>query len=581
MPMPRPGVPGQRVERPEEPSRFSSEGTPLTFTLNVEDGARFLDPFSPTHQVRVTREGGRVVVRNAEPLSGDFALYLPFADRPVGITLATHRPAQSEAGYFMITLSPADVSRTARVPRDITAVVDVSGSMSGEKLDQAKRALHQLLGTLDGADRIRLISFEGAVTSWRPDWTPATATGLRDARAWVNALQAQGGTNISGALAEAFSASTPGDRLGVVVFMTDGLASVGERDPERVAAFAEQERGNARVFAFGVGYDVNTYLLDRLSAAARGTTQYVAPEEDVESAGAALAARIRHPVLTDLALGVVGARVAEVYPRELPDLFADEELVIFGRYQPADRSTVSITGRRAGQEESYGSEARFSAHEPGNDWIPRLWATRKIGQLTRELRLHGHSDELVEEVRRTALRYGVLSEYTAYLVQEPGMVASGRVRNEALAMAPPPMAATGADAVQSAKSAQRQRSVTSAAELRVLEQEQAAGVGAAAGAANARVVSGRTFVLQEDVWQDALGRRGARVVQVRTFSSAYFALLEALPELLPYARELGQVQVSGEAVLVRFTDRGGAEQLTASELARAVADFRGGSKRTR
>ena len=581
MPMPQ-RRPEQRLEHPERPGRAPADPAPLSFTLTVADGARFRDPFSPTHEVRVTRADGRLTVRSAERLAGDFALFLPFAEQPVGITLAAHRPAQSEDGYFMVTLSPAALQQAGRVPRDITAVVDVSGSMSGEKLDQAKRALHHLLGTLEATDRIRLIRFEGSVVTWRPGWEFATPAARREARAWVDGLEAQGGTNIAGALAEAFSESSPQNRLGVVVFLTDGLPSVGERDPERIAELAERERGSARVFAFGVGYDVNTYLLDRLSAAARGTTQYVAPEEDVEAAVARLAGRIRHPVLTDIALGVVGARVREVYPRELPDLFAGEELVIFGRYEPEERSTVSITGRRAGRAESYRSAAAFPRHATGNDWIPRLWATRKIGQLTRELRLHGHDAELIEEIRRTALRYGVLSEYTAYLVQEPGLVAGNAVmRDEAQrAFAPPPAAATGEMAVQSSKAAQRQRSVASASQLRELDAEQAQ-AGAGADASSARAVSGRTFVLREGVWEDVLARPGLERVHVRAFSPAYFALLEALPELVPYARELAQLQVSGSKVQIRVTEQGGAEQLSAAELKRAVAEFRGTARAIR
>ncbi|HSJ13788.1 MAG TPA: VIT and VWA domain-containing protein [Longimicrobiales bacterium] len=577
MPMPRPIEPDQRVEHPETAGRPHPDGAPLTFTLTVAEGARFRDPFSPTHRVRVARERGRLTVASAERLAGDFALYLPFADQPVGITVATHRPVRSEDGYFMVTLSPASVA-SARVPRDITAVVDVSGSMSGEKLDQARRALHHLLGTLDAHDRIRLIRFHGSVASWREGWAEATPAALREARAWVDGLRAEGGTNIAGALTEAFAAGTPAQRLGVVVFLTDGLPSVGERDPERIAELAERERGSARVFAFGVGYDVNTYLLDRLSAAARGTTQYVGPEEDVERAVATLAARIRHPVLTDLALEVAGARIAEVYPRELPDLFADEELVIFGRYTPSERSTIALTGRRAGRAESYRTAASFARHEPGNDWLPRLWATRRIGQLTRELRLHGHSDELVEEIRRTALRYGVLSEYTAYLVQEPGVIAGNPALRNQAAFAAAPAAATGERAVASAKSAQRQRDVTSAAELRVMEREQADAAVGAGG--RARAVQGRTFVLEDGVWEDALSRTGLRVVHVRAFSAAYFALLAALPELVPYARELADVQVSGSRVLVRITGDGGVEQLGSADLARAVTEFRG-AKATR
>ena len=242
-------------------------------------------------------------------------------------------------------------------------------------------------------------------------------------------LRAEGGTAIAAALEEAFRLEAPEGRLPLVVFLTDGLPTVGEQNPERIAEAAERRRERARVFAFGVGYDVNTYLLDRLGEAGRGSTEYVEPGEDVERALGALAAKITHPVLTDLEIAGAPVRLTEIYPGELPDLFAGEELVVFGRYQGRGEGTLSVSGRRSGRTERFGTTASFPGRAEANDFLPRLWASRKLGELTRQVRLNGGDPELIEEIRQTALRYGLLSEYTSYLVQEPGVLADADLRS--------------------------------------------------------------------------------------------------------------------------------------------------------
>ncbi|MFW5952487.1 MAG: VIT domain-containing protein, partial [Gemmatimonadota bacterium] len=393
------------------------DSAPVTFTLLAD--SVYGDPFSPTHPLDVERRDGRLRVTPAGELTGELSVFLPVGD-DVGMTLAAHRPA-GEDGYFMLTLSPGRVERS-RSPRDVTAVVDVSGSMSGAKLEQTRAALHQLLGSLVEDDRFRLVAFSSRVQASSDGWSGTGAGALRDARRWVDALEANGGTNIAGALDEALRLDSPAGRLPIVVFLTDGLPTVGEQNPERIAASAEAGRGRTRVFAFGVGYDVNTYLLDRLGEAGRGGTAYVDPREDVERALSSLVTRISHPVLTDLELAGAPVRLTELYPGELPDLFAGEELVVFGRYEgggEGGEGAIRLRGRRGGRVERFAARAAFPRQADANGYIPRLWASRKLGELTRQIRLNGPDPELVEEVRRTALRYGLVSEYTSYLVQEP------------------------------------------------------------------------------------------------------------------------------------------------------------------
>ena len=588
------------------PANRNTPSAPVTFTLTAENAAQFRDAVSPTHEVTVRRDRGRMIVRPSVSSRTDLALILPYAEREVGIAVSTHRASASEDGYFMLRLSPGEAAAATRVARDVTVVFDVSGSMSGEKMEQAKAAMRQLLGSLGTADRFRLISFSSSSSMWREGWTRATAAELREATRWVDGLRANGGTNIAEALTDAFSMNAQNGRLNVVVFVTDGLPSVGEQDPERLALIAERGGKGTRVFAFGVGHDVNTQLLDRLGAAGRGNAQYVQPGESVEEAIGGLAARIQYPVLTDLVLKATGVTLREIYPADLPDLFSGEDLVVFGRYRSASNrvanATIEITGRRSGRAERYATRAEFSSHVNGNDYIPQLWAARKLGELTRQVRVNGRDRELIEEIKATALRYGLLSEYTSYFVTEPGMsppivasrnlsatgVAGGRADVSAQTANTARDATTGAGAVAASEAARVRRETTSLTQLQSAEKAaesrmapapaappppRADGSTAALASVAQRVVAGRAFTQRAGVWEDAAAGK-QKVLDVAVYSEAYFALLQALPELRQYVAELPQVSVAGKAVTVRFVTKG-VTKLSAAEVTRTITEFRG------
>ncbi|MFQ5702427.1 MAG: VIT domain-containing protein [Gemmatimonadales bacterium] len=555
----------------------SPQNIPVSFRLVADSGAIFADPFSPTHELDISRVGPRLSVRPDTDLTGDFTLFLPFARDVVGVTVATHRPA-GEDGYFMLTLSPGRAVGSAQ-PRDITVVVDVSGSMSGEKIDQARAALLQLLSSLQPEDRFRLIGFSNRVRSYHSDWSEARGTRLEEARNWVRRLSADGGTNIEGALSEAFRLEGGSGRLSMVIFLTDGLPSVGEKNPELLAQLAERSRGDTRVFAFGIGYDVNTYLLDRLSDAGRGSTEYVRPGEDVESAVGQLVSKIQHPVLTDLRLGNSPVELTELYPERLPDLFAGEELVLFGRYRATGRDRsgeLTISGQRNNRTERFGTQVSFPAHRSSNDFIPRLWASRKIGYLSQQVRLHGASDDLIEEIRTTALRYGLISEYTSYLVQEPLAVATTPVRDR-LQVAPglarrdiAQKQASGASAVKVAEQDRLRREARNQVYLEAAEDAQ---IGRAHGP-NMRHVAGRMFIDDNGTWTDMNHADSLQVTVVAPYSDAYFRVLDRIPELQRYFSEFNAVLVAGRGLSIKVA-AGGTEKLSPLALRRLVEAFRG------
>jgi Ca-activated chloride channel family protein len=271
-----------------------------------------------------------------------------------------------------------------------------------------------------------------------------------------------------------------------------------------------------------------------------------------------------------------------VYPTQLPDLFAGEELVILGRYDGRAniRAPITITGQRAGRTETFTMVAELPAHEGNNDFMPKLWAARKVGELAQQLKLEGQNRALLDELRETALRYGIVSEYTSYLVLEEDAQlprdriavgrAAGNVRAQAGAVPPAAPQVSGQSAVMKAESMRRAREAKSTADIAHAE----AAMNQAAGAASdRRMIGGRTFEERNGQWTDVLARPAAETITVEPFSSAYFAMLRALPELEPIWRALPTSVTHGKRVSIEVK-QGGKKQLSAQELQSVVARFR-------
>ncbi|MEO8138609.1 MAG: VIT domain-containing protein [Gemmatimonadota bacterium] len=551
-------------------------GSSGTWRLTVPDEAGYGTPYSPSHALTSRREGGRLELTIDTRDGGDIDLLLPLRRGLVGTTVLTNAPG-GEDGYAMLLLAPPANEEGPVVPRDLSFVVDVSGSMSGQKLDQAKAALRQAIGTLRPEDRFRLVAFSSGVRNFRDGWAPVTPETLRDARTFIDALEADGGTNISGALDAVLGASVAEGRLPIILFLTDGVPSVGEQQPDRIAALAAGRIGRARVFTIGVGHDVNTYLLERLAKEGRGSVEYVAPDASVEVAVGNLVGKLRRPALVNLRIVESPVRFLELSPAQLPDLFFGEELVIFTRYHGEGRGPVVIEGERNGRRERFTTEASFPAVASGNEFIPKLWASRRIGDLTRQIRIEGVSDDLIREVRELGLRHGVLTEYTSYLVQEPSAVATRRdpsmpmpARNMAPASAP--AAQTGQVAFDRARESGRMSQASTLSEAETAADEKFKAIGGSSG--ELKRAGGRLFSLTGGVWTDVNQSDSLRVLLVAPFSAAYFAVTRALPELAASLTVGDTVLVAGRRASLKVA-MGGREKLSDSELKEFVRAFRG------
>jgi len=584
------------VVMPVENNAGTTDNARTSFTLSYDRTPSLGMPYSPTHSLEMSDEGRtrRIDVRG-DARDVTLLFPLPRADAPAISTLA-YAPG-GEDGFALITLSPpSDRSRQA-TPRDVTFVLDVSGSMAGRKMEQARAAGRQLLSTLREGDRFRIIDFSSDVRSFRDDFVYATNNNIRDANRYLDALEAVGSTNISGALTEALRPSrrereryypidradnSEGDsprvdsrRLPVVLFVTDGEPTVGERNPEAIAQMASRDRGDARVFTFGLGSDVNVALVERLAMEGRGTAQFVRPDESVERMVGVVASRLVDPVLTDVRVRTEGdVRLNKMLPGQPIDLFAGQDLVLLARYSGDGDARLVFEGRRGNQTVRWTSRVDFPDRERANPFVARLWATQRVGYLAAEKRRNGGSKELDDEIRSLGERFGIPTEFTSYLVQEPQTVAMGRrgaMGGVAGGVANAPVAAPAPSAADknfaAAKAASEQRAATSVAALDALQKPEMT----RDDAARTRRVDSRTFELRSEVWTDARYRDGTRTLHVLPYSRTYFELLDKLPDLRAVFALGDKVVVMGRVAAIQLDAKAG--EPSAADVAWAVANW--------
>ncbi|HAA03564.1 MAG TPA: trypsin [Syntrophobacteraceae bacterium] len=548
--------------------------------IKVEVGSReaIKTVYSPSHKVDVNRHGDhRAVVgyedTNIRP-NTDFQLFWGTEPRgELGFNLMTYNDAQDgDGGYFLLLLSPGAWTGDDRVvQKDVVLVLDTSGSMAGEKLEQARRALKFCVANLNHGDRFEVVRFSTEAEAMFGKLQDASQENRRRANVFVDGLKPIGGTAIEDALLLALkplAGRSEKDRPYMLIFLTDGLPTIGNTDEKTILANVTKAMGESsvRVFSFGIGTDINTHLLDTLAEKTRAISQYVLPSEDIEVKVSSFYSKISSPVLAGLSLEADGpVRLSKLYPAALPDLFRGDQLVVTGRYGGSGSVPISIKGSVNGKDQRITHQGEFAAAGKAVDqsFIPQLWATRRVGYLLDEIRLRGENPELRDEVATLARRYGIVTPYTSYLIVEdekrrnvpqemrvmrPEADAAGRGRAQE-SYRSLMQAKSGSEAVAGAKATEALKRAYAPAPA-AQTADGLARVGAAgkmptdaaariereaverAAAQESRFVQGRTFYRNGDMWVDQRVSELTRAKRVRVpfASSEYFDLLRRHPE---------------------------------------------------
>jgi hypothetical protein len=403
----------------------------------------------PTHPAKLQRCGDHEATLEipgsalAESPARALEVHVTHSGQPVSLAAMATRPSSHEDGFLGVTLTPPwqapgpnSADQPSPPPQAILFVIDTSGSMADgtNKMDQAKRALSACIRQFRPADRFGIIRFSSSISAFRSELVGASTENRDAALEWIGQLNARGGTNISGALEEALallsrsnSASTPTAQRGTVLFLTDGIANIGLTRPQEILALTRKTKTPPpRLFTFGLGYDVQTTLLDQLALESAGASEYVRPEEDLELPVERLFNKVSQPAMTNLRLVVEGAMVHDLTPTTLPDLFHGTQLHILGRYRSTTgfptTATLKVTGELYGKPQEFQVRLQLPHLDSSAPWLETLWATRKLASLLDSYRADEGpaANDLKKEIEELCQRHNLVSPFTSLLVVEDG-----------------------------------------------------------------------------------------------------------------------------------------------------------------
>jgi len=572
---------------PLSTAKYTSEAVEkVTIRATIESGEEIKNIYSPSHAVEIKRPDNRHATvtftgKNEVP-SSDFRLFYDVGKGKVSTRVLSYRPDASQDGFFLLLASPKiKAADRERPKKTVLLVIDRSGSMSGKKIEQVRSALSHVLNNLRPGDLFNIIAYDSQVEMFRPELQRYNEKSRKAALGFVEGLYAGGSTNIDGALHAALGQLQDAKRPNYVIFLTDGLPTTGETNEMKIVANAKElNKSHARIFAFGVGYDVNSRLLDKLVRANFGQSEYVRPNEDIEDRVSKLYNRIESPVLTDVRLQFVFDKinteasnpVNRVYPKDSFDLFAGEQLVVVGRYRKPGTAKVIVHGQVGADKQTLDFPATLveKSRDDGFAFIEKLWAIRRVGEILDELDLKGKNHELVKELVELATRHGILTPYTSFMADETvslhdvaANVGHAGRRLKALERA----SGAGGFAQRAMKGAMQNAAqppaapamgggmggmggfdAKSRADLRFggkLDRE------AKAAEQNVRNLGNRTFFRRDGQWVDSqvTKKQEANAQRVKQFSDEYFKLART------QGRRLAQYMVFDEPVLLNLDNQ--------------------------
>ncbi len=441
-------VDGTRIDYTLPRSETLEYKTPWNIRVEVKSAEPIASFYSPSHQMAIQRISERHIrasLKNTrEPGAFQFSM-LRQKDDDVTASLMAYPDPKIGGGYFLVLVAPpADrkKAKTKPLKREVTIVLDRSGSMAGEKLEQVRAASLQVLEGLEDGEAFNIIVYNESVEMFSSKPVTKDRATMKKAREYLSALRVSGGTNIHDALVEALRQKPVKGSLPIVLFLTDGLPTIGQTSEKAIReAAAKGNPHKRRIFTFGVGVDVNTPLLSRLADKSRATATYVLPKEDVEVKVAQVFRKLSGPVLADPMLSIVDTkgnpvptRVTDLLPSTLPDIYQGEQLVLLGKYIGDEPLKFRLKGRDRSGERKFDFKFKFDKATTSNAYVPRLWASNKIAVLAEAIRDLGadqwgpgtpqamandpRAKELVDEIVRLSQKFGILTEYTAFLAEE-------------------------------------------------------------------------------------------------------------------------------------------------------------------
>ena len=540
----------------------------FSFKVNIETNDKLKNVYSPTHETEIIRKGENKAVVGFEGSAlknaANFKLYFNTDNSKIGMSMLTYNDTY-EDGFFMMNLSPGIADAAEIIAKDITFVVDVSGSMAGEKMEQAKKALNFCIANLNDEDRFNVVRFSTEANALYGKVKVANKENRKQANAFIDKLRPIGGTNIDEALNLALTTETDEERPRFIIFLTDGKPTIGETNQESLLKKVKTYNPkNTRIFTFGIGTNLNTKLLDKLTEMTNAYRTYVLPDEDIEVKVSNFYTKVSSPILTDVVIKFdENFDVSQLQPKALPAIFKGSSLTLLGRYGGSGTGKITVTGKVNGKVKTYTYNANFPKKAKENDFVASLWAASSVGFLMDQIRLNGEQKELIDEVVRLSKKYGIITPYTSYLIIEDEAVSvrtnrlesRDQLLNTRVQSAQPETLdeiqvtydsginqSSGSGSVIASKRNQKLKKAENAAKIRTedTEMDYVTNTGQTTNlASDIRNVNGRAFYQNNGEWVDAniplnKDKKNRKVNRVEFNSKAYFTLIKNNPEVVDY-----------------------------------------------
>lgn len=398
-------------------------GHDISLAVDIDAGLKIEEIACTSHAIEKNVRGPEKVRVQLSPLDNipnkDFVLRYKVAGQTVKSALVTHR--DERGGFFTLMLYPPDdLKHLTRAPMEMVFVLDCSGSMNGQPIAKARDAVKRALRKLEPDDTFQVIEFSNSASQLGPDPVPATPENVRKAIRYVDSLQGSGGTMMIEGIKAALDFPHDARRFRLVSFMTDGYIG----NEAEILGEIHDRLGESRIFSFGVGSSVNRYLLDRMAKLGRGAVAYIGLNDSSTDVVDLFYDRISHPALTDVHIDWGDMEVSEVYPRQVPDLFVGRPIILTGRFTGHARTTITVAGRLGATRRSTRMQMEFDHAPATHPGIACVWARKRIEDLAGQATYDTNPD-LPGEIKRVALRYSLMSAYTAFVAVDSSQTTAG------------------------------------------------------------------------------------------------------------------------------------------------------------
>jgi Ca-activated chloride channel homolog len=416
------GASGQSTEvqylRPGERS-----GHDIALRVDVDAGVVIEEFRCATHDV--THESASsnrltVALKASDSIPNrTFVLRYRVAGEKIKSDLLTHR--DERGNYFTLMLfPPKEVGNLTRQPLELVFVLDCSGSMDGRPIEQAKAAVERGLRLLRPGDSFQIINFSMHASQLGPRPLEATPENVQRGLKYLQSLNGEGGTMMIEGIKAALDFPHDPERLRFVCFLTDGYIG----NEEEILREIHKRLGASRIFSFGIGSEVNRYLIDHMAKTGRGAVAYLGSRDEAAPIMDDFFERISHPGLTDLAIDWGGMQVSEVYPSALPDLFVGRPVIVTGRFEGSGSTTIRVSGKAAGERMEFVAPADLNGVTAMHPELPTVWARMKIAALA-EQSIYEPNGELSEQIKHVALDYSLMSAFTAFVAVDSSRITEG------------------------------------------------------------------------------------------------------------------------------------------------------------